>query len=72
MDIYYTNETLFVNLIGITDEYEIEKIKVKVFKILDDYGIINLELKTDNNKGLLLSDFISAYKKKYNGNLKIK
>jgi len=72
MDIYYTNETLYVNLNGRINNEVINNMQKKVFGILDDYEIYNLELRVDNYEKNIFSDFISSYKNKYNGDLKIK
>ena len=72
MDIYYTNKTLYVNLTDEINPLVIEHMQKRVFNILDDYEIGNIELivgECDNN---LFNNFITTYKSKYNGNLKIK
>ena len=38
MNIFYSNETLFVDLFG---EVEINKVRNKVFSILNEYNILN-------------------------------
>jgi len=74
MNIYYTNNTLFVNLNDKVDMLNINKLKKKVFSILDDYDIENIVLNiiSSNKDNILLDEFIEEYNKKYHGNLLIK
>ena len=74
MNIYYTDNTLFVNLNERINDININRLKSKVFGILDDYDIENIVLNiiSDNKNNYLLDDFIKEYHKKYNGNLLIK
>ena len=73
MDIFYTNETLYVNMNKINNS-ELNLMQKKVFRIIEDYDIDNVVLKVpkiyDRNSDLF-SPFVSAYRKKHNGNLKI-
>ena len=74
MNIYYTDNTLFINLNEYIDDISVNKLKSKVFGILDDYDIENIVLNiiSDNKNNYLIDDFIREYHKKYNGNLLIK
>lgn len=73
MDIFYTNETLYVNMNKI-DKSAINIMQKRVFRIIEDYDIDNIVLripKIYDAKSDLFSPFVSAYRKKHNGNLKI-
>ena len=74
MNIYYTNNTLYVNLNERIDDFNISMLKKRVFNILDDYDIENIVLNivTDNKNNILLDDFINDYNKKYHGNILIR
>ena len=74
MNIYYMNNTLYVNLEDYLDDISINNLKSRVFNILDDYDINNIVLNiiSNNKDNYLINDFISEYHKKYKGNLLIK
>ena len=73
MDIYYTNETLYVNMNSINRQI-VNVMQKRVFRIIEDYAIDNVVLKIprfyDTNCEML-SSFVSNYRKKRHGNLKI-
>ena len=74
MNIYYTNNTLYVNLNERIDDFNISMLKKRVFNILDDYDIENIVLNiiTDNKNNILLDEFINDYNRKYHGNIIIR
>ena len=74
MNIYYMNNTLYVNLNDYIDDICVDKLKSRVFGILDDYDIENIVLNiiANNKDNYLIDDFIKEYHRKYNGNLLIK
>ena len=74
MNIYYTDNTLYVNLNEYIDDMNLNILKSRVFNILDDYDIENIVLNiiTNNKNNYLIDDFIKEYRKKYNGNILIK
>ena len=74
MNIYYTNNTLFVNLKDEITELLISKLKSKVFTILDDYDIRNIVLNiiTNDKNDYLISTFVREYNQRYNGNILVK
>lgn len=74
MNIYYTDNTLYVNLNDYIDDMNLNILKSRVFNILDDYDIENIVLNiiTNNKNNYLIDDFIKEYRKKYNGNILIK
>ena len=49
------------------DDYVLNKLKKRVFNILEDYDIENIVLNivTSNKNSYLLDDFIREYKKKF-------
>ncbi len=74
MNIYYMNNTLYVNFEDYIDDISVDKLKSRVFNILDDYDINNIVLNiiSNNKDNYLIDEFIKEYHKKYNGNLLIK
>lgn len=74
MNIYYADNTLYVNFNDYIDNTSILRLKSRIFNILDDYDINNIVLNiiSDNKDNTLLDEFIKEYHKKYNGNLLIK
>ena len=74
MNIYYTNNTLFINLKEGVNISSMNKLKKRVFSILDGYDIENIVLNIigSNKNDILLDEFIIEYNKKYHGNLLIK
>ena len=74
LNIFYNDNTLYVNLDEYLDDYVLNKLKKRVFNILEDYDIENIVLNivTSNKNNYLLDDFIKEYKKKFRGNLIVK
>ena len=73
MDIFYTNETLYVNMNNKASNNDIETMQKRVFKIINDYEIDNivLNLGPDVKSKNILTGFIDEYHKNHNGNLKV-
>lgn len=74
MEIFYSNDTLYVNVDEINDN-EIFKMKKRIYRILDDYNIDNvvLNLITDDSiESSLIDEFIKEYKCKYNSKIIMK
>lgn len=73
VDIYYTNETLYVKMNNITSA-TVNIMQKRVFRIIEDYNIDNIVLRIpklyDDNSDIL-SSFVNAYHKIHNGNLRI-
>ena len=75
MNLYYRNETLFVDVDTILDQEDISKIKRRIFKIVDDYDIDRiifqiLEGGYENRR--VLQELKREYHQRYQGNLLIK
>lgn len=75
MELYYQNETLFVDINTMLNFDEMENLKSKIFRIIDDYEIDNIVLK--NNTHQLLNNFYlrkirQEYRSKYQGRIDIK
>ena len=71
MNIFYSNETLFVDLFG---EVEINKVRNKVFSILNEYNISNLEINVKEvfeYKSGTIRDLTNDYHRMYKGKFKI-
>lgn len=71
MNIFYTEDTLYINLEDQIDNLTLDRLKKRVFGILDDYNIDNIVLNiiTSNSNNFLLDDFVREYHNKYSGNL---
>lgn len=74
MNIYYSDNTLYVNFKEEMDYISMDKLKKRVFSILDDYDIENIVLHIvgESKDSLLLDEFLREYNSKYHGNLLIK
>ena len=74
LNIFYNDNTLYVNLDEYLDDYVLNKLQKRVFNILEDYDSENIVLNivTSNKNSYLLDDFIREYKKKFRGNLIVK
>lgn len=62
MELYYKNETLFVDIVHDITWDTIELLKRRVFRILDDYGIDKVIIHID---GSYDKHLINAFKKEY-------
>lgn len=73
MDIYYKNETLFVEVMHDITIDTIALLERRIFKIIDDYGVdkIIVSLYGNGNKQLL-NGFKKNYYHKYKGFLLVK
>ncbi|MGM9834905.1 MAG: hypothetical protein ACI31M_03925 [Bacilli bacterium] len=75
MDIFYTDDTLYVNFSRINSGNDIIKLKKRVFKILEDYSIDNvvLNIVTDDNISKeMIDSFINEYNNRFNGKIIMK
>ena len=75
VELYYQNETLFVDIDTTLDIENMEGLKNKIFRIIDDYGIDNIVLK--NNTHQLVNTYYlrklkQEYRNKYQGRINIK
>jgi len=71
MDMFYTNEILFININDKLTEKGVNIMQKRIFRIIEDYDIDNIVLKHYGNNSNILSPFVTAYNKKHRGNLKI-
>ena len=74
MNIFYSDNTLFVNIEEELNDYNINRLKLRVFKIVRDYDIANVVLSISNYKknNYLLKEFINEYESTFNGHIKVK
>ena len=74
MDIFYSDDTLFVNVYENINEDNISSLKTRVFKIARDYDIENIVLNTNGYRKstYLLKEFINDYESNFNGHIKFK
>ena len=75
VELYYQNETLFVDINSSLDLEDMEGLKNKIFKIIDDYDIDHIVLK--NNTHQLLNSYYlrkikQEYRNRYQGRMYIK
>ena len=73
MNIFYSEETLFISLDEEVNEYNMARLQERVFKILRDYNIekVNLRISRLKKDTALINDFIREYNKNFDGILKI-
>lgn len=72
MDIFYTKETLFVDLTDMINFNTVDILEKKVFNILDIYDIDNIVINILNKNEFdqeLIGNFIEKYQNKYAGNM---
>ena len=74
MNIFYNDNTLFVNIYEELNSYNVNRLKLRVFKIVTEYDIENVVLSINNCKknSYLLQDFINEYETTFNGHIKVK
>ena len=74
MNIFYNDNTLFVNIYEELNSYNVNRLKLRVFKIVTEYDIENVVLSINNSKknSYLLKDFINEYEATFNGHIKFK
>ena len=74
MDIFYSDDTLFVNVYENINEDNISSLKTRVFKIARDYDIENIVLNTNGYRksNYLLKYFINDYESNFNGHIRFK
>ena len=74
MNIFYTNETLYVNLIDLINLDTMEILKKRLFRIINDYDIDNIILNVvgGDKKNPLIKDLVNEYYNHYNGKLVVK
>ncbi len=65
MNLYYQNETLFIDVNGILDEEHMKYLKRKIFRIVDDYDINHIILRSYPNN-LEYKKMFQQIKKEYN------
>ena len=74
MNIFYSDNTLFVNVYEELNPYNVNRLKLRVFKIVREYDIENVVLSINNCKknSYLLKDFINEYEVTFNSHIKVK
>ena len=73
MDLYYKNETLFVDITNDLDANMMSIIKRRIFQILDDYGIDKIIMNVGGGYDkAVINAFKKEYYHKYRGFLLIK
>lgn len=74
MNIFYSDNTLFVNVYEKLNSYNVNRLKLRVFKIVREYDIENVVLSINNCKknSYLLKDFINEYEVTFNNHIKVK
>lgn len=75
MELYYTNDTLYVNIEDRINFTLISRLQKKLYRIIDTYHINNIEISILNDHyydKTLISELINDYRFKYNGKLIVK
>ena len=75
MDLYYINETLYIELLNDLDLREYQNLKRRIFRILDDYGIDRIVVKNHHkifHNRHFLNQIKQDYMARYTGDFYIK
>ena len=75
MNIFYTNDTLYINIEEAIDINTIDKLKKRLFRILEDYGINQVELHVANSTiydPTIFDNLLTESSQKYQAKIKIK
>ena len=75
MELYYANNTLYINIDERINFTLISKLQKKIYRIIDTYHINNIEINILNDfhyDKTLIQDLINDYKYRYNGKLIVK
>ena len=75
MELYYTNNTLYINIDERINFTLISKLQKKLYRIIDTYHISNIEITILNDSHYdktLIQDLINDYRYRYNGKLIVK
>ena len=74
VNIFYSDNTLFVNIYEELNPYNVNRLKLRVFKIVREYDIENVVLSINNCKknSYLLKEFINEYEVTFNSHIKVK
>ena len=73
MNIFYNNKTLYIDLLNDVNNENVLFLENKIFKILDDYDIkdVNIKIHKKNYDEYIFDSLIVNYNKKYKGNSNI-
>ncbi len=75
MDLYYINETLYIELLNDLDFRGYQDLKKRIFRILDDYGIERVVVKNHHkvfHNRHFLNQMKQDYIQKYSGDFYIR
>ncbi len=75
MELYYQNETLYVDIDTLLDEGNLSFLKNKIFKIVSDYDIDHIVILNRTKKALnryYLKQFKDEYYDKFHGRISIR
>lgn len=74
MNIFYNDNTLYINLDDEINEYNMNKLKSRVFKIVHDYDIDDVILKVNSYKkdNYLLKNFLNEYENNFGNHIRVK
>ena len=75
MELFYKDNTLYVNIEDRINFTLISKLQKKLYRIIDTYHISNIEISILNDSHYdrtLIQDLINDYRYKYNGKLIVK
>ena len=75
MDLYYFNETLYIELLNDLNSEEYEHLKTRLFRIVDDYGVDRVVIKNHHkifHNRHFLNQMKLDYMRKYPGDFFIK
>ncbi len=74
MNMVYDDDTLYVTVNDKVNEYLYNRLRKRVFNVVNDYAIekIVLSLVADDKNNLLVAEFIEEFNKNYTASITIK
>lgn len=64
MDLYYQNETLYVDIMDALDTKDYSQMETKIFRIIEDYGVSKIVIK-NHNQAFHNRQFLRQMKQNY-------
>ena len=74
MNMVYDDDTLYVTVNDKVNEYLYNRLRKRVFNVVNDYAIekIVLNLVADDKNNILVAEFIEEFNKNYTANITVK
>ena len=75
MEMFFTNNVLYINVMERVNFSLISKLKVRLYNIIDSYGFLQIEINILNDEHYdksLIEEFLMDYNAKYSGRVIIR